>query len=703
MATQLRQKPFNVSAGEVIALPADAGANPKITSVTRQKSEEAKFATTLRQAGNWKIVNGAVQFLKAFSRIQIFYERQLTLEQGEAIFGKDQMDNIAAFRGQMAASVEGLQFDKMNLEGSVVKDFGESGGFKAVQNFAQPFKTLTDRPMLAKTTANTGVGLTEVSSQLTAISAIAGKQRSNGVLKKTTTQMNPKAMLKVCENLFPRTPKETLRKSVATAALNPTTVVTTLAPENEPTAKANSVVEKTYKEKISLLNNCGSNLDPTSLLGGIGRSKQNAFAHLVGKAKSVIQDPSSLGDVLKDLKSTNAVVPGVTFQNLITNASTNIRGNLTKGDQLTDGVKPTTVFDITRANEDFNGFNTPRNYIFTTISSPEELYLELANANRSKTNSDESIRALIVGWTAHLDGPPEKVNAAKIHELSKKFDQRYLANEIQTTGVDLDGSSVNVKVSETIARKPMKYGIQPHYVILRNGDIQRGRPIDETRNGDYAPFNLSGLKVAFVATQNRPVNDKQYISFDILINQFFKVFPGGEVMADYEIDNEYEGPGFNVKDRVNAKYKRQFIIEDPRDFTEMPSKVAQCITRPKKLAKSSATGPKVIDINNVNQDVLEVTRSKEFKEDLAKAQDALKNNSGDALSTFRTKLGQFNKAVDLPEGSAKSLLDKSVLDLDKKTDGFSQVINDAVKATSNLPSQVERTARAISNAEVVNT
>ena len=75
---------------------------------------------------------------------------------------------------------------------------------------------------------------------------------------------------------------------------------------------------------------------------------------------------------------------------------------------------------------------------------------------------------MIVGWTAHLDGPPEKVNAAKIHELSKKFDQRYLANEIQTTAVSLDGSTVNQKVSETIARKPMKYGIQPHYIILRN-------------------------------------------------------------------------------------------------------------------------------------------------------------------------------------------------------------------------------------------
>ncbi len=703
MAKQVRQKSFNVSAGEVVTLPSDAGTNPRITSITRRKSESANFATNLPQAGNWKIVNGAVQFIKGFARVQIFYEPQLTDEQGAAIFGKDNMDNIAAFRGQMAASVEGLQFDKMNLEGAVVKDFGESGGFKAVQNFAQPFKNLTDRPMLAKSTASAGLGLTEVSTQLTAISAIAGKQRNNGVLKKTTTQMNPKAMLKAVENFFPNASKETLRKSVSAAALNPTTVVTTLAPENEPKTKANNIVEKTYKEKISELNNCGAKFDPKSLLGGIGRSKQNAFAHLVGKAKSVIQNPSSLGNVLEDLKSTNAVVPGVDFKNLITNASTNIRGNLTKGDQVTNELKPTTVFDITRANEDFFGFNTPKEYVFTTVSSPEELYLELANANRTILDTKESIRALIVGWTAHLDGPPEKVNAAKIHELSKKFDQRFLANELKSTGSNLDGSTVNQKVSETIAKDPMKYGIQPHYIILRNGDIQRGRPIDQTRNGDYAPYNLSGLKVAFVATKDKPVNDKQYISFDILVNQFFKVFAGNDVMADFEIDNSYQGPGFNVKDRVNAKYKRQFIIEDPRDFSEMPSKVAQCITRPKKVAQSSSVGPKVVDINNVNQDILEVTRSKSFKDDLAKAQDALKNNSGDALNNFQTKLGQLNKAIDLPVGNTKNLLDKSVLDLEKKADGFSQTINDAVKATSNLPTQIERTARAISNAEVVNT
>ncbi len=693
----------SISSGETISLPQDAGNNPKIVSIVTKKSEDSVAQTTLRQAGNWKVVGSAVYFFKAQTNTTITYEQQITVAQGEKIFGKDQMDNFAAFRGQMAASVEGLQFDKMNLEGAVVKDFGENGGFKAVQNFAQPFKSLTDRPLFAKSTKDAGTGLTEVSTELTAISAIAGKQRNNGVLKKISTQMNPKSMLNAAENLFPKVDKTILRKSVSGAALNPTTVTSALSPENEPKLKANNIVEKTYKDKIKQLNDCGSKLDPNSLLGGIGRSKQNAFAHLISKAKSVIQNPSSLGDVLSDLKTNNITAPSETFKNLISNSQTNIRGNLTKGDATSSDIKPTTIFDITSANSRFNVYNTPKNYIFTTISSPEELYLELANANRSKTKSAEAIGVLIVGWTAHLDGPPEKVNAAKIHELSKKFDVRYLTNEARTTNVDLGGGTLNQKALDTIARKPLKYGIQPHYIILRNGDIQRGRPIDETRNGDYAKFSKSGLKVAFVATENKAVNSEQYISFDILVNQFFKVFPGGEVMADFEIDNEYSGPGFNVKDRVNAKYKRQFIIDDPQTFEEMPSKVAQCITRPKKLARSTTAGPQVIDINNVNQDILEVTRSKEFKDDLAKAQDALKNNSGDALTNFQTKLGQFNKAVNLPEGSAKNLLDKSVLDLEKKADGFSQTINDAVKATSNLPTQVERTARAISNAEVVNT
>ena len=112
-------------------------------------------------------------------------------------------------------------------------------------------------------------------------------------------------------------------------------------------------------------------------------------------------------------------------------------------------------------------------------------------------------------------------------------------------------------------------------------------------------------------------------------------------------------------------------------------------------------GPQVIDINSANQDIKETLNSKEFKDDLAAAQNALKNNSGDAFKTFKTKLGQFDKAVNLPEGAEKKLLDNGILDLDKQVDGFSKNINRALKASSNLTSQVERTNVAISNAGVI--
>ena len=95
----------SISSGETISLPQDAGNNPKIVSIFTKKSEDSLAQTTLRQAGNWKVVGSAVYFFKAQTNTTITYEQQITVAQGEKIFGKDQMDNFAAFRGQMAASV----------------------------------------------------------------------------------------------------------------------------------------------------------------------------------------------------------------------------------------------------------------------------------------------------------------------------------------------------------------------------------------------------------------------------------------------------------------------------------------------------------------------------------------------------------------------------------------------------------------------
>ena len=66
-----------------------------------------------------------------------------------------------------------------------------------------------------------------------------------------------------------------------------------------------------------------------------------------------------------------------------------------------------------------------------------------------------------------------------------------------------------------------------------------------------------------MATEKTPPNQSQYETFDMFVNEWFKVFPGNDVIGDYEIDNEYSGPGFNVKDRLNSKYKKSLYAGNP--------------------------------------------------------------------------------------------------------------------------------------------
>ena len=296
----------------------------------------------------------------------------------------------------------------------------------------------------------------------------------------------------------------------------------------------------------------------------------------------------------------------------------------------------------------------------------------------------------------------ELLKQNKAQKIENENDSNsFLTNKIKTTSSD--STNASVEAAATINRSNLKYGIQPHYVINRNGDLQRGRPIDEIRNAEYSKFNLSGLKIVFVATEKTPPNQSQYETFDMFVNEWFKVFPGNDVIGDYEIDNEYSGPGFNVKDRINSKYKKSFIIDDPSSLNEMPSKVAQSITKPKIISKASNSGIKSIDFNKINKDIQTELASEEFKNNLAKAQNKMSVNTNGALSNIKKKFEDLSAAKSLPVGDAKAVLDKAVASTDNLLNISSGDIDAAIKATSDLGTQAERTARAISNAENINT
>ena len=113
-------------------------------------------------------------------------------------------------------------------------------------------------------------------------------------------------------------------------------------------------------------------------------------------------------------------------------------------------------------------------------------------------------------------------------------------------------------------------GIGYHFVIKRNGDIQRGRPLN--KEGDHAEangHNKYSIGVCLVAGYNCPsgtinkedylvaesITGEQYNTLATLLKAFYTVWPGGQVWGHNDTDpNNATDPGFDVPEFIFKKF-----------------------------------------------------------------------------------------------------------------------------------------------------
>ena len=635
----------------------------QITSVTGKKKEGSSFFTTIR---DYVLENDIVKLTEYYASIKVEYDVEGDPEQFSQFVGKETADAFfqtqAAISKQTSEIYDDVQFDKINNEGVTLGNFNEEGGLKSLQAFTKVGKSLSKSPMIAILTNSAGDGsLQKTASQLAAIKKQTGGRGGGGFLNKKITHASPKAAVNSIKSLLPALSESKLFNSIQKLAVNPTKVTTSLKPENIPTTKVVERVSAEYKAKLANSNNAGLDLNPLSAFGGIGREITNVSANgLATKAKG-IKPPSlksvksKLGGVAEGLKDF-ITSKGIDVPDFIEDGGvkTNISQHFKAGSLVAD-IKPSEKFEISTQSSGFSGFNTPTTYEFTFVNSLEELETEMRNSNRGPKSKDKktAISSLVVGWTGPLVGPPDKVNARALQEVSKKYDVQFLTNELESTGTaDAASTAIN-----RISIKPRLYGIQPHYLILQNGDLQRGRPIDETRNPDYGKMNQTGLKLTFVAGDDMAINEKQYETFDGFIKKWINVFPGGEVFADYELDNRYKGPNFNVKERISSKYKKEFLVADPSALEEMPSKEELSLIRPKNIAKANVAISKPVDFDKVNDEITEALESKQLQEDIDTAINKFGASMGSLQGVSRDKLEAQFGAKNLPVGNLKQQLD----------------------------------------------
>lgn len=188
-------------------------------------------------------------------------------------------------------------------------------------------------------------------------------------------------------------------------------------------------------------------------------------------------------------------------------------------------------------------------YGFTYVSSMEELEAELRSITRDITE-------VVVHWSAtFLD---QDIGAEEIHEWHT---QRGFS------------------------------GCGYHYIIRKDGRIQRGRPV--SKNGAHAKdnkHNLFSVGICFVGgynclsgTPNRDryvgsesINEEQMKTFDQFMRSFYDVFPGSQAWGHVDTDNKgKQDPGFDVPQYVFNKFGKVNVSASGKTRPLSPRQLAK--------------------------------------------------------------------------------------------------------------------------------
>ncbi len=674
--------------GRVLTIgnPSVIGELIDIRVAKNQTSDKKAFVTNnltsiFNDPSQYRFNGTSISLNNFHQRIRIEYRKpETTQAEFEATASPEmlafQQKMIAEIGGPMRASASTLNVQEITGNASPFNVLGETfGGFKGLQKGAKPTVGFNKRVRIAKMEPGAADGSGDkVSTQTSNLTTLLKKTNlSNKNLNKVVftqgsvnaimdelkvrTSANSKKIKEVAQSVLPKGLSTRVIDQAKTAIDDKDVGISV-------ESKMTKEVQTEVKSKIQEAQNAGVDLDPNAvMIPGIARSGVNTFANILGKVKGIkAKFPPSIKNIMKGLPE--GVVapsldafggPGPEIPNLIEGVNpltgklsldTNTNKLLKKGSLIPD-LEATNVTNIGLNKSAWAGYNTPKTYKFDFVDTIDELGGEFENSSRMKTGNTNEIIAMVVGWTDKIWGPPEKVNSNSIHEISKASDLQNL--------IGRQGSAK--KALATINNNPKIYGIQAHYLILTDGRVQRGRPIDETRNPDTSTFDLTGIQVTLVANfLNRP-NQQQVASLKKLMSVAYKTISGLNVLGDNEIDPLKEGPGIDVES-IRSSLGKINSIDDPKQGDNGPSRKELVFTKPSVIAQGSKTkSVEPFSFSKIEKDLdkIDLVTGKELPPDAQKDLD----NAFKALDDVKTgKSGiddAISQAINDPKNSKAKL------------------------------------------------
>jgi len=349
------------------------------------------------------------------------------------------------------------------------------------------------------------------------------------------------------------------------------------------------VNEKTGKSLIESLTNLvnDANKNNKQITGEM--SYANVLPAIVNKANGVSK--------ISNFAESQA---GVTtdFPNLIDPISrsfnTNINANTISENILLTSINQTT--NIANLGGNIGTFGKD-DHVYTIVDTIEELEKEISNISRP-------ITAAMVHWSKTWAN--QFLTAYEIDEIHK-------AQQKFKLGVTAYTEALNKQTA----------GIMWHYVILKDGTLQRGRPIELGCINEMAWADRT-IHIGFIAGYNvqydtqqqtstdatsKSITQQQWSTFDLLSKTLLKFKPGIGIVGHSDVHNVSSCPGFDVESYISDKFGYSSVygnaeIESPNALTyeEMVNRL------PAEIA-STYKSEIVIDMEslskeNVNKDIV---------------------------------------------------------------------------------------------------
>lgn len=206
------------------------------------------------------------------------------------------------------------------------------------------------------------------------------------------------------------------------------------------------------------------------------------------------------------------------------------------------GTKTTPDYELVEQEKKWEGADTPVNgnvYTFDIVGSKEELIAEFRESTRDITE-------FVAHWTGTFTNQP--IGARDVHSWH-----------------------INRGWS----------GCGYHYIIQRDGKMQRGRPINiQGAHSAAYGHNKYSIGVSFVGGFNCPTGttnpdrflssdsftNEQWNSFSIFTEAFYAVWPGGQAWGHNDTTDQGKiDPGFDVQQYVFNKFNKENIYTNGKN------------------------------------------------------------------------------------------------------------------------------------------